>query len=301
MPFELKSHQSHHKTMRLKFYILTVLFLLLSSLAFAKEFQLKGSFKLDSSEKRVVAFTLNWEEENNFLKGTYRDDYFTKKGKVSGIKSNTGRTFMVTLPENKKGVTSLTLLSSQAGAALSGTTIPVSIITRDQQGNPLTNTETNSQFVEVSQRVVQRQEEALCREGFGELTGHCGVYQGLITEEVDRGNQCNLLFADAIRLELNTMGDITLYLGEVNEVVSVPVHNISRIPSNPETTSIDVLGRSCRPLPGTTFPGDNCKRLHLIGKFTTEDVNRHFTGVYSITDELTNNTCRYSLSLDRED
>ncbi len=301
MAFEFMSYQSHHKTMRLKLYILPVLLLFCSSLTLAKEFQLKGSFKLDTSDKRPIAFTMKWEEKNNFLKGTYQDDYFTKKGKVSGIKSNAGRTFTIILPENKKGVTSLTLLSSQVGTTLSGTTIPVSIITRDLRGNPLTNAEANSQFVEVSQRMAQKQEEDLCREGLGALAGHCGIYQGLITEEVDRGNQCNLLFADAIRLELNSMGDLTLYLGEVNEVVSVPVHNISRIPSNPETTAIDVLGRSCRPLPGTTFPGDNCKRLHLIGRFTTEDVTRHFTGVYSIIDELTNNTCRYSLSLDRND
>lgn len=298
MSFELKSHQSHHKTMRLKLYIFLAL-LSFSSATLAKEFQLKGSFKLDSSSKRPVAFTLSWEEDKNLMKGIYQDDYFTKEGKVRGIKSNTGRTFTVTFPENKKGVTSLTLLSSQAGTTLSGTTIPVSIITRDQLGNPLTNAEINSQFAEISPRVAQKQEETPCREGFGALAGHCGVYEGLITEEVDRGNQCNLLFADAIRLELNSMGDMTLYLGEVNEVASVPIHNIGRIPSNPESTAIDVLSRSCRPLPGTTFPGDNCKRLHLIGRFTTEDVTRHFTGVYSIIDELTNNTCRYSISLDR--
>lgn len=285
--------------MKFKYPYLFILLLSLSMQVLAqKQFQLNGSYKLDSSVKKPVKFTLNWNEDNNKITGTYQDNYFTKSAKVTGNKQNLGRTFVVTFPETTKGVKSITLLSSQVGGNVSGTTIPVSVITRDLPGNPLTVTEANSQFVMVSPMLAQKQEEAICREGFGALQGYCGIYEGLITEEVDRGEQCNLLYAEAVRLELNFMGDINLYLGEVNEIVSIPIHRIGRIPSNPETTTIDVLSRACRPVSGTSFPGDNCKRLHLLGRFSTVDVTRHFAGVYSITDELTGNVCRYSLSMD---
>src|SRR5690606_13502213 len=101
-----------------------------------------------------------------------------------------------------------------------------------------------------------------------------------------------------VRLELNFAGELNLYLGLRTGVVSIPYHQIGRIPANPESTSIDVLGRTCAPLSGTSFANDNCKRLHLIGRFSTRDNKRHFTGVYSMTDELTSNVCRYSLSMD---
>lgn len=263
-----------------------------------ENFQLKGSYQLDSSVKAPINYTLRWTEVNNQISGSYQDDYFSGTGSVSGEKSNLGRTFTVTFETSTKGVKSLTLLSSQGGSSLTGTTLPVGVIARDPNGTPLTTTVANSQLALVSPLMAQKQEEALCREGFGALAGYCGIYAGSITEEIDRGDQCNLLFAEAVRLELNYFGDVNLYLGVISEIVSIPIHRIGRIPSNPESLSVDVLSRHCGPISGTSFPADNCKRLHLVGKFSTRDTTRHFAGVYSITDELTNNVCRYSLSMD---
>src|SRR5690606_9514606 len=115
-----------------------------------------------------------------------------------------------------------------------------------EKGNPIELAKSASQLVAVSPVVAQKQEEAaLCREGFGALQGYCGEYEGTITEEVDREDQCNLLFAEAVRLELDFSGELNLFLGLRTGVVTIPYHQIGRIPADPESTSIDVLGRTC--------------------------------------------------------
>ncbi len=265
-----------------------------------EQFKLEGRFKLGSS--RIVKYTMTWKEQEKTLEGTYQDDYFGEEGKVSGRIDEFGRNFMISFPTETKGVKSINLLSSRAGSRSTGTTIPVSLVIRDSRGNPIELAKSSSQLVSINPVIAQKQEEAaLCREGFGALQGYCGEYQGTITEKVDRDDQCNLLFAEAVRLELDFSGELNLYLGLRTGVVTIPYHQIGRIPSNPESLSIDVLSRNCAPLSGTSFSNDNCKRLHLIGRFSLRENTRHFTGVYSITDELTNNVCRYSLSMDRSD
>lgn len=285
----------------MKYFLNILILCLISSPLWGQErFKLQGQYNLGDS--RTVNYSLNWSEEGEVLKGTYHDDYFTVEGKVSGTKDETGRNFLITFMDKTKGVKSISFLSSLAGASSTATTIPVSLVTRDEQGNPLEITKSSSQIVSVNPIIAQKQEEAaLCREGFGELQGYCGLYQGTITEEVDRENQCNLLFAEAVRLELDFAGELNLYLGLRTGVVDIPYHQIGRIPSNPESLSIDVLSRTCAPVSGTSFANDSCKRLHLIGRFSIRNNTRHFTGVYSITDELTNNVCRYSLSMNLTD
>lgn len=285
----------------MKYFLNFLILSLISSPLWGQErFKLQGQYNLGDS--RIVNYSLNWSEEGEVLKGTYQDDYFKVEGKVSGTKNETGRNFLITFMDKTKGVKSISILSSLAGASYTATTIPVSLVTRDEQGNPLEITKSSSQIVSVNPILAQKQEEAaLCREGFGQLQGYCGLYQGTITEEVDRENQCNLLFAEAVRLELDFAGELNLYLGLRTGVVDIPYHQIGRIPSNPESLSIDVLSRTCAPLSGTSFANDNCKRLHLIGRFSIRDNTRHFTGVYSMTDELTNNVCRYSLSMNLTD
>ncbi len=265
-----------------------------------EQFKLNGKYGLGSS--KAVSYSMIWSEQGQRLEGIYQDDYFKAKGKVSGTINKAGRNFHVIFPTEQRGVKSINLSSSLAGADSTATTIPVSVVIRDEKGNPIELAKSASQLVKVNPMVAQKQEEAaLCREGFGSLQGYCGEYEGTITEEVDREDQCNLLFAEAVRLELDFSGELNLFLGLRTGVVTIPYHQIGRIPANPESTSIDVLGRTCAPLSGTSFANDNCKRLHLIGRFSMRNENRHFTGVYSITDELTNNVCRYSLSMNLSD
>ena len=263
----------------------------------AFQYQLKGAFKMKSSDKRPIEYTLRWSEDKGKISGEYNDNFFIDAAKVKGNEGDMGRNFIIELPTIKNGVKSITLLSSEAKSDRAGTTVPVSIVTRDRRGNPLTTTSANSNFVTLYS-VAQKQEEKPCQEGFGALSGYCGIYEGLISEYQDKRNKCNLLFASAVKLELTDDQTLILHLGEVNDLVNIPYHVIGRLPSNPEGTSVDVMSRSCRPLQGVNAPGDACKQLNLTGTFSIEGANRHFAGAYSIKEEGTNNLCQYTLSMD---
>ncbi len=279
-----------------------ILIFLISPLVFGEtyQFELKGSYKLESSVKKPVKFSLRWSEENGDIIGTYSDDYFARFAEVSGEGSYLGRTFIVKFPKEKKGVRSITILSSVARKPKTGTTIPISLITRDIKGNPLSTVESKTAFNVLShQTVAQLQEENPCSNNFGSLTGFCGIYAGLLAEESDSRNRCNLLFADAARLELTEEGMVYLHLGEVNELIRTPGHAIGRIPVNPDDTSIDLLTRVCGPLSGVNSSSTSCKRMHLQGDFSIERNEREFTGTYTISEEGTNMDCSYSMSMDR--
>src|SRR5690606_33449031 len=151
------------------------------------------------------------------------DDHFSQVAKVEGTNSPLGRTFLVTFSQTKLGVRSITILSSGAGIPKTATTMPVSFITRDPNGSPLTTTKAETSFQSLSEsRIAQLEEESDCREGFGELTSYCGIYAGILAEQSDRRNRCNLLFADRVRFELTTEGMVYLHLGEVNELINTP-------------------------------------------------------------------------------
>jgi hypothetical protein len=147
--------------------------------------------------------------------------------------------------------------------------------------------------------VAQKQEEAKCQEGFGQLAGYCGVYTGMFSEELDTNKKCNLLAFSATRLVLDENGELGLILGETSAIISTPFHRIGRIFTNTDSDRIDVISRDCRLLPGTTFAGDNCKRMNLSGTFSKIRNVKHFSGDYLIIDEKTNERCRYNLSMDQ--
>jgi hypothetical protein len=103
-----------------------------------------------------------------------------------------------------------------------------------------------------------------------------------------------------LRLELDNDANMILHLTSYPNIVGAPAHYLGRVPSDPGSNRVELLQRSCRPLPGTSFPGDTCQRQHLRGTFSTERNTRHFSGSYIITDEATNERCRYGFSLDLE-
>lgn len=261
-------------------------------------YQLKGSYKLQEKDKRPVEYTLRWNEKDGKIVGEYSDNFFISTATVKGDEGNLGRNFIVELPSPKSGVKSLTLLASEIATDRTGTTIPVSIITRDRRGNPLTTSKSTSSMTSLYS-IAQKQEDELCQDGFGALSNYCGIYEGLVSEYQDKRKKCNLLFASAVKLELTNDQTLILHLGEVNDLVNIPYHVIGRLPINPEGTSVDVMSRSCRPLQGVNVSGDSCKRLNLTGTFSVEGNRRHFTGSYSIKEEGTNNFCQYTLSMDK--
>lgn len=270
------------------------------ALAETYQYELKGAYQLNVTGQRPVAYTLKWSEVKGDIQGSYSDEFFTRSTRVSGEGSDIGRTFIIRLPEERAGVKSITLLSSMANPKQTATAIPISLITRDKLGNPLNTVKLTSNFTASSPVLAaQLQEESRCIEGFGVLAGYCGVYAGTLTEQRDRRNRCNLLFADAVRFELDNDGMAFLHLGEVNELITTPGHSIGRIPVNPQKNSIDLMGRYCGPLAGVNSSSESCKIMHLKGDFSTIRDNRHFSGTYQISEEGTNNVCVYGLSMDQ--
>lgn len=264
---------------------------------------MQGSLnELGSSDKKVQ-FHLSWEERDGKATGTYKDNFYVNSAPVRGVTGELGRIFVVTFPKEVNGVRTISFLTSDLRGAKGATLVPVSVSLRDGKGNPVktSSIEANLSGVESNPKIVaQSQEDEACQEGFGELAGYCNSYAGMISEEIDSKNRCNLLAFSSARLRLENTGEVYLALGEVSSLVGVPVHKIGRIFSNPASTSIDLLSRSCRSLPGTTFAGDDCKRLSLNGTFSTVRGKQHFTGRYVILDERTNESCRYTLSMDGE-
>lgn len=278
-------------------YFLSFLLALSSNVSWAQEYLLTGNYTLDSSRPGPIHFTLKWKEENGKIEGRYNDSRFGAAASVKGSATDVGRTFQITYSQVVQGVKTITFLTSQDKARETGLEVPLAIVTRDARGNPLTNVDIKAQFLSAPV-LAQRQEESNCQEGFGSLAGYCGIYSGVIAEESDGRNRCNLLFTDAIRLQLDTTGQVILHFGEVNQITAEPFHQIGRTPYDPNRTTVDVLSRQCRALVGTTFPTDDCKLLNLSGTFSIERTKRHFTGTYTIRDEKSLDSCSYSLSLD---
>lgn len=280
-------------------YIILLLFSLNIFAQDAFQYQLKGSYKLQPKDKGRVSYTLRWSEDKGKITGEYSDNFFIDSVSVRGEMGDLGRNFIVELPSLKQRVKSITILAAEIKSEKNGASVPVSVVTRDRRGNPLTTSKSESNFVTLYS-IAQKQEERPCQDGFGALEGYCGVYEGLISEYRDRRNKCNLLFASAAKLELTEDQTLVLHLGDVNGVVNSPYHVIGRLPSYPESRSIDVMSRSCRPLQGVNAPGDACKQLNLTGTFSVEGTTKHFAGSYTIKEEGTNNLCQYTLSMDLE-
>jgi len=280
--------------------ILRYLFLLITFSAFAAEdYQLKGSLGTNMATNKKIEFTLNWREKDNLAHGTYSDNFYSTSAKVKGVVGDLGRIFIVTLPKEINRVRTITILgpslSGDKGAAL----VPVSVILRDAIGRPTTTTTIEANLIGLTEnRVAQKQEEAICLEGFGSLAGFCGTYSGMISEESDTQNKCDLLTFSNSRLIFDENAEIGLALGESSSIIAVPIHRIGRLFADPGSSRIDLISRKCQSLPGTTFANDNCKRLNLSGTFSLVNNLKHFAGDYTIIDEVTNARCRYNLSMD---
>ncbi|MFL5783069.1 MAG: hypothetical protein ACJ76H_00585 [Bacteriovoracaceae bacterium] len=283
----------------MKFFFFLLSFTL-SSLVAAAPYQLKGSFYFRKGEKKPVDFNLRWVEKDGRVTGFYSDNRFTNRALVSGVASDNGRTFEILLPEVNGGVKSFSVLTASAGPSESGTKIPLQFVSRDMEGNPLSTARLEAQFTEMASREsAQAQEERPCRDGFGQLAGYCGQYGGMVSEEYDSGKLCDFLSSKNVRLELDNEANLIFHTDKPEEKHSSHDHLIGRVPSGPASRTVDIMSRYCRPLPGTNFPGDDCKRINLIGTFTQRNGTPHFTGTYSIIDEKNDRSCRYSMTFDR--
>jgi hypothetical protein len=284
----------------MKLLLVLSFFCLVNALAQEQQYELKGMIGTNVTTNTKIQFNLKWNEKDGKANGIYSDNFYTKSAPAKGISGELGRIFVVTFPKEIKGVRTITLLGSDVKKDKGAVNIPVSVVLRDDNGKPLTTNSIQASFAaRTDTRVAQRQEAGNCQEGFGVLAGHCGVYVGMLTEEADSNNKCDLLSFPNTRLILDSNAEMGLSLGEVSEIVNPPIHRIGRLFTDPDSTRIDLTSRSCRPMAGTTFAGENCKRLNLSGIFSTLKNVRHFLGYYTILDEKTNQLCRYRLSMDQ--
>ena len=276
-------------------FILFTLFFSINLFAQDEEYQLKGSLGSHDS------FTLRWTEKDGKAIGTFSDQVYADSAVARGLSGELGRIFLVTFPEEINGVRTITILGSDLKGDKGSALIPITIVLRDDTGKPISSTivEANLTGLKLAQ-VAQKQEEK-CHDGFGALSGYCGVYSGMLVEELDAQNKCNLLEFNSTYFVLDENAEIGLSLGEMSAILNPPIHRIGRVFKDLDSTSVDVLSRNCRALAGTTFKGDDCKRLHLSGVFSSPKNLKHFAGKYTITDEKTNESCRYSLSMDEKE
>ena len=280
--------------------ILRLLLFSLTLSAFgAEQYQLKGSLGINAATKKSIEFSLHWQENGKTANGTYSDNLYSDSTNAKGVVGELGRIFIVTLPKEINRVRTITILTPSISGLKGAALVPISLVLRDSKGRPVTTTSIEANLIGLTEKIVaQKQEEASCQEGFGELAGYCGVYTGMISEERDSQNKCDLLSFSNSRLILDLNAEIGLALGESSDIVAIPVHRIGRLFADPESRSVDLISRKCHSLSGIKFPSDNCKRLNLSGVFSIVNGMKHFSGDYTITDEKANATCRYNLSMD---
>lgn len=275
--------------------ILTIICLFCSLHLFAQEqeYQLKGS--IGSHDP----FTLKWTEKDGKALGTFSDNLYAESAVARGISGDLGRLFIVTFPEEINGVRTITFLGSDLKGDKGSALIPLTIVLRDDTGKPISSAIIEANLTGMTNvQIAQRQEEK-CHDGFGALAGYCGVYSGMLVEEADSRNKCSLLNFNNSRFVLDENAEVGLSLGEISGIVNPPIHRIGRVFTDTDSTSVDLLSRNCKSLPGTNFNGDDCKRLHIHGVFSSTSKVKHFMGKYTITDEKTNEFCRYGLSMDQ--
>ncbi len=277
---------------------------LISLSVLASPLQLKGSYFFQRGEKKPVTFSLRWVEKNGQVTGFYSDNRFTNRSLVTGQSTDNGRTFEILLPQASNGVKSFSILTSSGVATQDEKEVSLQLVARDIGGTPLSIAKFDAQFSEIIPAASaavgkQAQEARPCSEGFGEMAGYCGVYGGMLSEESDTGKVCDLLSSNTARLELDNEANVIFHTETPSEKNSQQDHLIGRIPSGTESRNVDLMSRHCRPLQGTNFPGDDCKRINLIGTFSSKNGSPHFTGTYVIIDEKNDRSCRYSMTMDR--
>lgn len=275
------------------------LFALVSSLAFAQSYQnqMDGNFQMVfpvTLQTVTVTYTLEWNEKNGVIEGTYRDNYFVNSVPVNGTAGAAGKVFGVPFPRVVQGVSSLSITTN--AEFTNGTLQPVTVLVRDNATQTLyaaISTPT------VTVRNIEREEEVLCDTGFGALSGYCGLYSGRLSESSDTFNQCNLP-AYGFRFEINPDSRVSLFFYYSDTVIGVPAHELGSLPSAPLDPVLNLTARNCGALEGTRFSPENCQRLTLNGTFSETAGLRSFRGTYEIRDEVTSETCTYDLDLQRE-
>jgi len=140
-----------------------------------------------------------------------------------------------------------------------------------------------------------------CSIGFGALAGACGLYNGSFSETRDTNDRCNLIAFGNARLELGLNTAFSFLLNYIPGAANKDSHTIGTFLPSPQNGSINISSRNCGTLAGTSFPSANCKTLNLSG-YLTEDASNvfHFTGNYTIIDDVTAESCAYSMSLTQE-
>lgn len=282
-----------------------ILFLLISFSVFAQEqfeYRIEGSFNSEAnldSPPAVVNYSIHWNETPTTIQGIYRDNYFTQGSPrpISGEISEDGRRFSVFLPDPVFGVESIILTTPRRIPVTGG--IPMTIVTQDAIGGVI-KTESTTALMSILPGAVgdATPDEDACTIGFGVLTGYCGMYGGRFTETVDSANRCDLARGNTL-LELSFDTVYRLYLNYIPGVPNQPMHVIGAFAPSPVSNSVNITGRNCGPMDGTTFPVDNCKVMNLSGIFFERAPTIQFTGTYSVTDQVTGETCSYTMLLNR--
>lgn len=272
----------------------------LSFSAFAQDFEkrMEGSFSLNTSDisPPTVNFSISWNEANGEIQGIYSDNYFISSAEVSGSSLLQGKSFLVDFPIVTNGVRSIAIMAIGAGPG----SVPLTLTLRDTFGNASSIHNVTAVMIGDTAGEEIAEENVSCSVGFGALTGYCGLYAGNINEISDTGSLCYRVASSATRLELAPTMDMRMFLGYRDTLVGLPRHPLGSLPISPVTGEVSLTGRNCGELSGTRFPEENCQTMTLSGNFTELVGVKRFNGTYVITDDETEESCTYSLTLDRE-
>jgi hypothetical protein len=277
-----------------------MIFLLMCFSAYAQTFQYRAEGSFQTRTQNTVNYSVNWNETATALQGLYRDNYFTQTGAsvLTGTVGATGRKMNVILPEAVNGVKSISLTSNYRTSA--NGPYPIKVATLSNDGETIDSPPVDMALLSAIQESVAQIDSDKCDVGFGVLTGVCGLYDGSFNETSDVNNRCHLLTAGNPRLEIGEDTVIKLYLNYIQGASNQSSHTIGTFPTSPASRNINVTSRYCADLPGTTFSRGNCHTLSLAGDFmTTSTLPDQFVGTYTITDDVTGESCNYSLSVRR--
>lgn len=279
-----------------KFFILFLLSF--SALAQSYQFRLEGSFSAQQKTEIPVTvnYTIDWNETSSAIQGVYKDNFYAQKGPqvVSGTVTTTGRFFNTILTDETEGVKSI-VINMQSAGIVSGS-VSTTLRALDNLGT-VVETASNPSIMTATDRGTPQ--TGNCVIGFGALTGYCGLYAGNFNEVSDNANRCDLSSSGQARIELATNTEFHLYSNYIN-AINNEFTTIGTFLPSPQSNNISITGRECASIPGTTFITGNCKTLNLSGVFYDQATNITFTGTLSMNDEVTGETCTYSLALTRE-
>jgi hypothetical protein len=281
--------------------VLLLFLLIYSSFSFAQGYRMTGNFTLFGTTATPIrsTYTIRWNERDNFIEGRYSDNVLAATAGVTGTVSGGKRTFQVVFPtpDPRHGVKSLTIETTD----LRGMTANASttVIPKDLNGAPIESTITYASIAPDNMASLQAQEpvqSSNCSMGFGALTGYCGLYSGNVSEIRDTGNLCQL---SRTRLELATNGDLDFYFNYQGSLREIPRHDFGSLLGGQLSQNINTTVRHCGDLPGTNMNTIGCQTLHLVGSFQDFGNLKNFSGTYDIRDEVTGNTCSFSMNLNR--